>query len=729
MRLMSHRSCFRTLLLLLATSSFITFTFLLRCHNNGQQEGRAQAELLVDARSNAVAVGVVGRTVDANSADSRPEDISSRRRIAEHHQDSGGSLQPQHQPQQQRQRRLEEFSNDAQRPQQEEQGSNHQQHQQLEQIANDLQQVNDPQQDEQQPFEQFGDDLPEQQENPLELFGNYPQQPEPQLQEQFSNDQPQQIQQQQRHLEQISNDQDPAAHVYKEMDCLINGDYTIKGHSEGSEVYLPFSFIRKYFEVQGQIVQSDGTEHFEWQHSNAKIYFQQPYKSDGLFMSFNHYNVEARNRVKYICGVEGVPLSNQWDQQSYYYPIQIAQFGLTHYCKNLTESPPTMTVYKDASSGDLSAWSSPDPRSQLRIIDDEEQGSLVLEFKTAGEYSLSSIAAWSRVLDSKSDFVLSFDLKLLANASVTIVAEREEAGKFISMHYVSGEDGFRVGDGFVVHGLGPVARWRTITRNLQVDYRKTMAFTLGIHHRNKPIRYLLQRLVRIELRGHGRIANIVLARSRHMRHFFDAADWLVNHQDARGGWSIKVERVLDGMTLPPEWYSAMAQGQAMSTLARAFIKTRRKKYLQAALRATGPFQYPSSEGGITAKFMDKFTWYEEYPTSPSSFVLNGFIYSLIGLYDLLTVAERDESRDAQKLFDEGMASLKAMLPLFDVGSGTTYDLRHVALGKAPNLARWDYHATHISQLQLLASIDSSPIFKETVARWIGYTKGKRAKHN
>lgn len=36
---------------------------------------------------------------------------------------------------------------------------------------------------------------------------------------------------------------------YEEIDCLINGDIALKCRKEGDEVYLPFSFIHKYFEV------------------------------------------------------------------------------------------------------------------------------------------------------------------------------------------------------------------------------------------------------------------------------------------------------------------------------------------------------------------------------------------------------------------------------------------------------------------------------------------------
>jgi len=36
---------------------------------------------------------------------------------------------------------------------------------------------------------------------------------------------------------------------YQEIDCHINGDYSIGCRKEGDEVYIPFSFIHKYFEV------------------------------------------------------------------------------------------------------------------------------------------------------------------------------------------------------------------------------------------------------------------------------------------------------------------------------------------------------------------------------------------------------------------------------------------------------------------------------------------------
>ena len=98
---------------------------------------------------------------------------------------------------------------------------------------------------------------------------------------------------------------------YEEIDCLINDESSVKCRREGGEVYLPFSWMEKYFEVYGKVVQYDGYDRFEFQHSYSKVYTQrEPYHPDGVFMSFEGYNVEVRDRVKCISGVEGETVFN-----------------------------------------------------------------------------------------------------------------------------------------------------------------------------------------------------------------------------------------------------------------------------------------------------------------------------------------------------------------------------------------------------------------------------------
>lgn len=218
-----------------------------------------------------------------------------------------------------------------------------------------------------------------------------------------------------------------------------------------------------------------------------------------------------------------------------------------------------------------------------------------------------------------------------------------------------------------------------------------------------------------------------------------------------GGWPNPVKRKLSEFAeLKQGWYSAMGQGHAISLLARAYHHSKGdSRYLRAAVDGMKPFRVPSKQGGVLAKFLGKFDWYEEYPTTPASFVLNGFIYSLLGLYDLNATAPVTMAKEARSLYDQGMISLKKMLVLFDTGSGTIYDLRHFTLGKpilfndvrngfinifilvgiGPNIARWDYHATHVNQLLLLATIDRDPLIARTAERWRMYMTGKRSPHN
>jgi hypothetical protein len=57
-------------------------------------------------------------------------------------------------------------------------------------------------------------------------------------------------------------------------------------------------------QVYGEMAH-DGAR-FLWQHSYSRVYpVEETYSPYGVFMSFDHYNVEVRERVKCISGIEG----------------------------------------------------------------------------------------------------------------------------------------------------------------------------------------------------------------------------------------------------------------------------------------------------------------------------------------------------------------------------------------------------------------------------------------
>ena len=93
---------------------------------------------------------------------------------------------------------------------------------------------------------------------------------------------------------------------YEEINCTINGQYRVSCRKELNEVFVPFSFLEKYYEVYGKLVTHKGQDQFVWSHSYSKVYKpSSKYNSSGIFMYFNNYNVEVRDRVKCVSATEG----------------------------------------------------------------------------------------------------------------------------------------------------------------------------------------------------------------------------------------------------------------------------------------------------------------------------------------------------------------------------------------------------------------------------------------
>jgi hypothetical protein len=209
-----------------------------------------------------------------------------------------------------------------------------------------------------------------------------------------------------------------------------------------------------------------------------------------------------------------------------------------------------------------------------------------------------------------------------------------------------------------------------------------------------------------------------------------AADWFVDNQDTTGGWPALFDfEFQPGMTdtLKSGWYSGMSQGMAADLLARVYVETRTVRYRTAALKGLNPLTVAVENGGVQRMFDGDYQWWEEYPTrNRPTYVLNGFIYCLVGVYD---VAKLLGDTRAQQLYDSGLRSLKRMVNLYDLGDHTAYDLLHFSVpGQPPNIARWDYHNLHVSLLSTMNVITSGE-FKDVQERWLGYVTGVSSPHN
>jgi len=162
----------------------------------------------------------------------------------------------------------------------------------------------------------------------------------------------------------------------------------------------------------------------------------------------------------------------------------------------------------------------------------------------------------------------------------------------------------------------------------------------------------------------------------------------------------------------PPWISGMAQGQALSLLARAFLKTQSARTAEVAHRAARSFCCTVRDGGVVSVSESGAYIIEEVAHPSAIHILNGFLYGLFGLYEYLKVFE---DADLQPVFEKCLRGVEEILPLFDMGWWSRY-----SLGVRWNVATPYYHDVHIRQLKHLAVLLNRPQFDLYAQRWEAY---------
>jgi hypothetical protein len=171
-----------------------------------------------------------------------------------------------------------------------------------------------------------------------------------------------------------------------------------------------------------------------------------------------------------------------------------------------------------------------------------------------------------------------------------------------------------------------------------------------------------------------------------------------------------VRHPVPGLAEP--WANALLQGLALSLIARLNAREPSAELDEALRSAVRPFDRSIRHGGLRDQ-TDGVTWFEEYPFSGGgSHVLNGFIYSLWGLRD----AANSGIADARQHYDEGLASLVAMLPRYVTPHWSFYD--RPAWGR-PRLASMYYQRTHAGLLRAFAHCEPehAVTFREHAGRF------------
>lgn len=198
--------------------------------------------------------------------------------------------------------------------------------------------------------------------------------------------------------------------------------------------------------------------------------------------------------------------------------------------------------------------------------------------------------------------------------------------------------------------------------------------------------------------------------------FLKFAEWFYTNvdltQDLGARWLTDVK--LPAYQTPENWQSAFSQSRGISILLRAYQLSGEKKYAKMAEQALVSFTKPVTEGGVTS-FTEWGPYYEEYPSEVPTLVLNGKIFAICGIYDFVRVFP--ENTLAQKLYKDGLATIKNSLSAYDMGFWTRYNLCKASWYPKIDPATISYQKLHVTQLKMLYQLTNDEVFKKYMIKF------------
>ena len=185
------------------------------------------------------------------------------------------------------------------------------------------------------------------------------------------------------------------------------------------------------------------------------------------------------------------------------------------------------------------------------------------------------------------------------------------------------------------------------------------------------------------------------------KRFIDAVNWAEKMQMENGGW-----KSFEYMNKEHP-YSSMTQGEGASLLLRAYQETKDEKYIKMAQKAIELLITPENNGG-TAIYENEDVYFQEFYGKAT--VLNGWIFSLWGIYDYLKINNNERIR---KIYVNSLSTLEKNIEKYDTGYWSKYDIQN-------KIASPFYHNLHIHQLEVLYDITHIEAFNSYMKKFEKY---------
>jgi D-glucuronyl C5-epimerase-like protein len=163
----------------------------------------------------------------------------------------------------------------------------------------------------------------------------------------------------------------------------------------------------------------------------------------------------------------------------------------------------------------------------------------------------------------------------------------------------------------------------------------------------------------------------------------------------------------------PPWVSSLAQGTGLQAMARTAIRLgRQADVLPIAGKGLGIFQTPPPAGVRVET--DGGAHYLQYSGLPKLQIVNGFVQSLVGLFDF---AQLTGDTTAQTLFAQGDAAARQEVPRFDTGAWSLY-----SRGTSKPESDLGYHTLLRDFLNQLCVRTNAPEYCSAAAHFSFYLK-------
>lgn len=196
---------------------------------------------------------------------------------------------------------------------------------------------------------------------------------------------------------------------------------------------------------------------------------------------------------------------------------------------------------------------------------------------------------------------------------------------------------------------------------------------------------------------------------KYLEEFFKIADYALENIKENGMWDC-MGTLKD---TKHETQSAMCQSEGVSVLVRAYKETKEKKYLNCAKKAID-FMIKDVKNGGTCLYDNEDIIFQEYVSNDNLSVLNGWIFSIFGLYDYSKISK---DKKYKTVLDNSVNTLSKSLNKYDRKYWSNYDQKSTIASPA-------YHDIHIMQLEILYNLFGKEEFNIYITKWKKYQSNK-----